>query len=128
MTKTKLNWRLTDLPTAGEVAELVDSEVITKEEARDILFNEKEATSTKEVEALKEQIKFMDNLLTGLIQGMNRGKTYNLNQTFVPVNPVRYWFPTISMQAYGSLNSGTNIVSFSGSAISGKITGTSQPL
>ena len=94
MTKTKdktLNWRLSDLPTAGEVAELVDSEVITKEEAREILFTQA-SSSDEKVKALEEQVEFLQGLVTTLSQQRN-------TTTFVPFSrtittPNIYWAST----------------------------------
>lgn len=65
--KKELKWRLSDLPTGSEVAELVKQEVITKEEARDILFNEtKTALSKDREDELKRQIEFLEELVKDL--------------------------------------------------------------
>ncbi len=57
--KNKLKWRLPGkLPTSEEVRELVKASLITKEEAREILFNE-ETEETIEVDNLKAEIKFL---------------------------------------------------------------------
>lgn len=90
MTKTKLNWRLQDLPTAGEVAELVNSEVITKDEAREILFSEKDKTQidNEQIKAYKEQIEFLQGLVTKLsANNMNRFIGY----TYTFTTPKAYW-------------------------------------
>jgi hypothetical protein len=97
MTNTKnektLSWRLAELPTAGEVAELVDSEVITKEEAREILFKQSSSTDEK-VKALEEQLEF----LQGLVKTLAQSKSSN---TFIPytrtiTTPAVYWANTSS--------------------------------
>lgn len=67
MTKNKknLSWNLPELPTGGELAELVDTGVISKEEAREIMFGA--AESDKEViKTLQEQIEFLQDLVKEL--------------------------------------------------------------
>lgn len=64
MTK-KLNWRLSKLPTSDEVLKLVNDKIITKDEAREILFtevNEKEES----LEDAKQEIKFLKELVEKL--------------------------------------------------------------
>ena len=89
-TKKTLKWRLSELPTAGEVAELVDSDVLTKEEAREILFTES-SSSDEKVKALEEQVEFLQDLVSRLA---SRSST-----TFVPYSrtittPAIYWSNT----------------------------------
>jgi hypothetical protein len=75
--KTKLNWRLSELPNASEVADLVEQEVITKEEARSILFKtEDERNKDEEVKALREQIKFMEKVVDALTRNKHTTITY----------------------------------------------------
>lgn len=91
--KTSLNWRLTDLPTVGEVTDLVNSEVITKDEARDILFSEKDKTSVdnEQIKAYKEQIEFLQGLVNKLSQNnVNRFIGY----TYTFTTPKSYWLNT----------------------------------
>ncbi len=64
MTK-QLKWRLGKLPTPDEVLKLVNDKLITKEEARDILFNEVDE-SKRDEESLKEEIKFLRELVAKL--------------------------------------------------------------
>lgn len=86
MTKKELKWRLSDLPTASEVADLVEQEIITKDEAREILFNEQEPEkSSKEVKALKEQIKFLNQVIEAISQ--RRSEVITVYSTFYP-----YWY------------------------------------
>lgn len=63
MTKN-LKWRLAKLPTPEEVMMLVRDKLITNEEARDILFAEKE--SVEDSDELKSEIKFLRELLEKL--------------------------------------------------------------
>lgn len=64
MTKN-LKWRLGKLPTPDEVLKLVNDKLITKEEARDILFNE-ETVEEKSIDDLKMEIKFLKELVEKL--------------------------------------------------------------
>ncbi len=92
MTKNEktLNWRLSDLPTAGEVAELVDSEVITKEEAREILFTQA-SSSDEKVKALEEQVAF----LQGLVETLAKNRSASpWNYNYVATTPAVYWTKT----------------------------------
>lgn len=108
--KKTLKWRLTELPTAGEVAELVDSEVITKEEARDILFNEKD-NETAQVDELKRQLEFLQSIIENLSKGNRTTITYT------PQLPqYNYWksSPVVWCNTGGtSLGSGTIIPTYS---------------
>lgn len=86
MTK-KLNWRLQDLPTGDEVAQLVEQKVITVDEARDILFKDQgEQKKDEEVKALKDQIEFLQDLVEKL-SSRNNWSTF----TYIPSYPIRYW-------------------------------------
>ncbi len=60
MTK-KLKWRLGKLPTSDEVLELVKASLITKEEAREILFSEVNEQE-QSIDDLKSEIKFLREL------------------------------------------------------------------
>ena len=57
-TEKKLTWKFKELPTASEVAQLVETGVIKPKEARDILFKE-EVKQSDEVEALKDSVKHL---------------------------------------------------------------------
>lgn len=62
----KLVWKFKDLPNASEVAQLVETEVITPEEARTILFKE-EIKQSDEVEALKEMVNTLQEMVKDLL-------------------------------------------------------------
>lgn len=81
-TDKTIKWRLSELPTAGEVAELVDSEVITVEEAREILFSDTSSNDEK-VKALEEQIEFLQGLVKTLA-----------NKDPVVIRPFNYTYTT----------------------------------
>lgn len=63
MTKKNLKWRLDKLPTSDEVRQLLEAKIISKEEARTILFNEQ---SDSDVRDLKREIKFLKKLVERL--------------------------------------------------------------
>lgn len=67
MTKKTLKWRLKELPDASSVAELVEQGVVTKEEARNILFDEFEELKASEREKeLQRQVEFLEDLVKEL--------------------------------------------------------------
>lgn len=70
MTKKKLTWRLSDLPDAQDVAELVAQKIITPGEGREILFNEGSEDKSK-IKALEEEVKFLRELCDTLAAKSN---------------------------------------------------------
>jgi len=73
--KIKLNWRLKSLPTVDELQKLVDCKLITQEEAREILFT-KEEYEERDSKSLKEEIKFLRELIEKLSNNRNDTITY----------------------------------------------------
>lgn len=72
MTKN-LKWRLKELPDGEEVALLVEQKVITKEEARELLFSDtKQADESVVIKALKKQIEFLEGLVKELAKDNSR--------------------------------------------------------
>ena len=65
MTK-KIVWRLAKLPTPDELRDLIAEKIITKEEARDILFKEQE--EGRDEKSLKNEIVFLRKLVEKLSQ------------------------------------------------------------
>ena len=61
----QLKWRLGKLPTSDEVLKLVNDKIITKEEAREILFNE-EIPTERDKESLEQEIKFLKEIVEKL--------------------------------------------------------------
>lgn len=118
--KKNLTWKLNDLPTAGHLADLVKSEVISKDEAREIMFGNTENDKDK-IEALEKLVEF----LQGLVKDLTKNK-----QTFVPyertiyvdrsIRPYfdRYWLST-------SKALGSNGVTFNANN-SGTVSSTTQ--
>lgn len=114
MTKKELVWRLKEKPTVREVSELMTQGIITKDEARDILFNERnEKDQADDAEALKKQIKFLE----GLVQELSK----NQHLTTIPVYIDRYierWKPFGPIWTYstGAVTGTTLTGSVSGGA------------
>lgn len=111
MTKNELKWRLKDLPDASGIAELVKQGVVTKEEARELLFNKETPSKNNEsdiVKALKKQIEFLEELVKDLAQKSTETRT--IYQTVERYKP--YWekYSPYWMSVGGSV----------GSAVSGK--------
>ena len=67
---TLLKWRLGKLPTSDEVLRLIDNKIITKEEGRDILFNQETEEDVNKKD-LQEEIKF----LREVVQKLSSNKT-----------------------------------------------------
>lgn len=65
MTKKNLIWRLKDKPSVEDVTELLKEQVVTKEEARDLLFNEAGSDSEK-LRDLKKQVEYLEDLVKEL--------------------------------------------------------------
>ena len=59
---TKLVWRLATRPTPQEVMDLKDRGLITKEEAREILFTSEEVEERDQRKALESEIAFLRKL------------------------------------------------------------------
>ena len=66
MTK-KINWRLKEQPTTESLQKLVSSGILTKDEAREILFNQINEQE-RDVESFKSEIKFLRELVDKLSQ------------------------------------------------------------
>ena len=62
---TKLNWRLSKLPTVEELLKLVNDKIITQEEAKEILFSNK-TEEDRDKDSLEQEIKFLRELVTKL--------------------------------------------------------------
>lgn len=98
---TKLNWRLSKLPTPDELRELVKDKIITHEEAREILFSEK--TDERDEESFKEEIKF----LRALVEKLSNGNTTKIVE-YIYSKPYNYgWYqPYVTWCSSPALTSG----------------------
>ena len=86
-TEKKLTWKFKELPTASEVAQLVETGVIKPEEARDILFKE-DVKQSDEVEALKEMVNTLQEMVKDLLARQN--SVHIVPYTRVIEVPTRY--------------------------------------
>lgn len=82
-TKTKIKWRLSELPTGAEVAQLVKEGVLSKEEAREILFNQ-EDEEIREKKSLESEIKF----LRDLVERLAKNEKSRLVEVIKEVQPI----------------------------------------
>lgn len=64
-TKKKIVWRLSKLPTPDEVSVLLKDGVLTKDEAREILFSH-ETEEERDTKSLEAEIKFLRELVEKL--------------------------------------------------------------
>lgn len=69
--KTKLIWRLREKPTTESLQELVKSNILTKDEARDILFN-LQTSEDRDKKSLESEIKFLRELVEKLSKSNSR--------------------------------------------------------
>lgn len=127
--KEELLWRFKQLPTAGEVAALVEQGVLSKEEARALLFNSKdEKDKQEEHNALKEQIKFQQDVIDKLISQLSRtNNLWTFTQTYRPRYSTEYWMTTTGTNYGYSLGSSGSVVlcsTNSGNISGGSIEGT----
>lgn len=89
MTKKKLVWSLKVLPTPTEVRGLVEANIISKEEAKEILFDEKDVVK-EDIDALKQEIKF----LKSLVEKLSESKTQiieSIRYVEKPYNNYPWW-------------------------------------
>lgn len=86
----QLVWKLAEKPSGHVVAELVANGVIDKEEARSILF--RETKQSDEVEALKEMVKTLQEMVKNLLARPNGVQIVPYTQVVeVPQRMQPYW-------------------------------------
>lgn len=119
MTK-KLVWRLKEQPTTEALKELVASGLLTKDEAREILFSSQDEED-RDNESLKSEIKFLRDLVEKLAKRSEIITT--IREVEVPYR--RYgWYPCYNTwsSSIGSMSTatmgGTNTMNNSFSSIS----------
>ena len=131
--KNELKWRLGKLPTPDEVTRLVNDKIITKEEARDILFKTDEIL---EVDSLKDEIKFLKDI----IEKLSSSNYNNLSRYIIEYKPIyreSVWYPKyigwttcIGNSSYtttlggGYSTAGSNSITCGANTISSAVTGT----
>lgn len=90
MTK-ELKWRLGKLPTPQEVSTLINDKVITKDEARDILFRT-EDIEEKSNEDLKSEIKFLKEVIEKLSNPQYSRIVEVIKEVRVPYYYTQPWY------------------------------------
>ena len=119
MTNT-LKWRLGKLPTPMEVTSLVNDKLITKEEAREILFTEESKTERDE-KSLEEEIKFLRELVEKLSDNKQDRIIEVIKTVQVPYiqypwyQPYQYWCGAIGNGGGSIISAGSVSVSNVGS-------------
>lgn len=111
MTKkeNELLWRLKELPTGREIAELVAQEVITTDEARKLLFTEKQKVEIRQPEkekALEEEVSFLRKVIDELASSKSGGyvTVYNKWKEYQPIYPIWYTSYTNIMSQAANYN------------------------
>src|SRR3990167_2778707 len=86
--KNKLIWRLKELPTPETLEKLVESGILSKDEAREILFSS-ETEEDRDKKSLESEIKFLRELVEKL------AKRSEITTTIREVSPHychNYWY------------------------------------
>jgi len=91
MTK-KIKWRLSKLPDPLELADLVKGGLLTKDEAREILFTE-ENDEDRDKQSLKEEIKFLRELVQKLSNNSRSEIIRTIEYIEKPYRKYDWWQP-----------------------------------
>ena len=83
----KLKWRLGKLPTPDEVTKLLNEKIISKEEAREILFN-LETEEDRDKKSLESEIKFLREIVQRL---STRNHTIEVVREILPIYRNYQW-------------------------------------
>lgn len=109
MTK-KIVWRLKEQPTTENITLLVQNELLTKEQAREVLFSELDEkdtipppTTIKELRDAKEEIKFLRTLVDKLSNNDNT----TIIREIETIRPVYREFPWYKPYDIWCSNTGT---------------------
>lgn len=97
--KTNLKWRLTKAPTLEDVQSLLKSNIISKDEARQMLFSE--VNKDEQIKSLEEQVTF----LKGVIDKLAQQPPHNVWTYVQGYQPKAYWgnTPTVLCSAIGNI-------------------------
>jgi len=109
----KIVWRLKEMPTPENLRELVKDGILSKDEAREILFNLEEIGITSpKMEDLKSEIKFLRELVEKLIVKQEiQGKVVEIiRESEKPYHPYPWWNPywTWTTTSNSSIGTSTN--------------------
>ena len=98
--KTKLIWRLQEKPTVESLQILIKTDILTKDEAREILFN-LQTEEDRDKKSLESEIKFLRVLVENLSKNNNSRIVEIIREVEIPVyreypwyQPYRYWCGT----------------------------------
>lgn len=89
--KTILKWRLKDAPTASGIADLVEKNVISKEEAKEIVISS-ETVEDRDIESLKSENEWLRKLVEKLSQNNNTRIVEVIKEIETPVYPKYPWY------------------------------------
>lgn len=64
--KKSIKWRLSSLPTPDEVRALVQDKLITKDEAREMLFSQVNEEEERDKKSLESEVKFLRSIIEKL--------------------------------------------------------------
>lgn len=111
--KEKLTWRLSEKLSVSSITSLVDKGILSKEEAKSILFNTIDDKQFEtENKALKEQIAFYEKTISGLVDKLRPGTTYTL--TTYPHYANQWFTAGTVLPTYVSMSNGATTFSTSG--------------
>lgn len=99
----KLTWRLASKPSLDDVTTLLEKEVITKDEARQMLFSEVDRNG--QIKALEEQVEFLKDIIDRLSKQPAQ-TVWHYVQAYAPQrqwNTVGYISPSVLCAAVGKL-------------------------
>jgi len=105
-----LKWRLSQAPTYEQVMDLLDAEVITSDEAKQILFSE--VNSADQTKALDEQVTFLKDIIDRLSKQPPQ-QVWTYVNAYQPRNPwngvgIGYSSPAILCSAVGNIAQGSS--------------------
>ena len=90
-TKTKIVWRLKEQPTSEMLRELVKDGILTKDEAREVLFSSEEQAD-RNIESFKSEIEFLRELVEKL--SCDKGQIITtIREIEKPYNPYPWYQP-----------------------------------
>jgi len=115
MTK-KIVWRLKESPSTERLESLVKSGILSKKEAREILFSSEEIQE-RDIESLKSEIKFLRELVEKLSNDRLQIIT-TIKEIEIPVYRQRPWYRPYEVWCQNDnvmlCQSGSTATSFSG--------------
>ena len=113
----KYVWRLKEQPTAKSIQELVSSGILTKDEARQMIFS---SESDRDKKSLESEIKFLRELVEKLSERSQIASTVKAMEVPYKKDP---WFPSYTTWYDGTQynNADVKVSTAIGNTISGTI-------